>query len=236
MVFLTAEWKHIVMLNYEIEPRILQPLVPSGTELDTWNGKTLISVVGFLFLNTKVFHIPIPFHRNFEEVNLHFYVHRIANGEQRRAVVFIKELVPRFAISATARLVYNEKYSSLPMDHSVDHTIGNFEYRWKPAKEWNYLQARTIGDLQPLASGSEEEFISEHYWGYTAQRDGSTMEYRVEHPRWRIWQVQQSILKCNITLLYGPEYEDALRNPSSSAFVAEGSPVVVHRGVKIGKR
>jgi uncharacterized protein YqjF (DUF2071 family) len=234
MVFLTAEWKYIVMLNYEIEPKILQPLVPAGTELDTWNGKTLVSIVGFLFLNTKVFQIPIPFHRNFEEVNLRFYVRRISKGEVRRAVVFIKELVPRVWIAGTAKLLYNEKYSSLPMDHAVDPANGLFEYRWKPTKEWNYLQVKTTGDPHPLVSGSEQEFIAEHYWGYTAQRDGSTIEYLVEHPRWQIWQVQQSTLKCNVSAIYGPEYEDALRNPASSSFVAEGSPIVVHKGINIG--
>jgi uncharacterized protein YqjF (DUF2071 family) len=233
-VFLTAEWKYIVMLNYEIEPKIIEPLVPSGTELDTWNGKTFVSIVGFLFLKTKVRGIPIPFHRNFEEVNLRFYVGRFVEGETRRGVVFIKELVPRLAIAATARLLYNEKYYSLPMDHVVDPGKGFFEYRWKSEKEWQYLQAKTIGDPQLLISGSQEEFISEHYWGYTAQKNGTTMEYRVEHPRWHVWQVNQSVLKCDVSTVYGPEYEDAFRKPASSVFVAEGSSVAVHKGINIG--
>src|SRR5262245_39950811 len=158
MIFLTAEWKYLAMLNYEIESKILEPLVPAGTELDTWNGKTLISIVGFLFLNTKVLGLSIPYHRNFEEVNLRFYVQRKFNGELRRGVVFIKELVPRFAIATTARLLYNEKYYSLPMDHSIDLDNGFFEYRWKRAKQWFYMQVKTNGDAQPLTSGSEEEF------------------------------------------------------------------------------
>jgi uncharacterized protein YqjF (DUF2071 family) len=233
-IFLTAEWKYIVMLNYEIEPKIIQPLVPFGTELDTWNGKTFVSIVGFLFLKTKVCGFPIPFHRNFEEVNLRFYVRLISDGEVRRGVVFIKELVPRFAIAATAKLLYNEKYFSLPMDHSVDLGNGQFEYRWKSKKDWHSLHAKTVGgDPLPLISGSQEEFISEHYWGYTAQRDGTTIEYRVEHPSWRVWQVNQCVLKCNISEVYGPEYEDVFRNPPGSAFVAEGSPVAVRRGVNI---
>ena len=234
-MFLTAEWKYIVMLNYEIQPEILHSLVPSGTEIDTWNGKTFLSIVGFLFLKTKVRGIPIPFHRNFEEVNLRFYVRRTVEGETRRGVVFVKEFVPRFAIAATARLLYNEKYFSLPMDHAVDPGKGIFEYRWKSGKEWQSLQAKTSGGPQLLISGSQEEFISEHYWGYTAQKDGTTIEYRVEHPRWRVWQVNQSVLKCSVSAVYGPEYENAFRNPVSSAFVAEGSSVAVHKGINIGK-
>ncbi len=75
--FLTAEWRHLAMLNYEIDPVILRPFVPSGTELDSWNGKTYVSIVGFLFLKTRVRGLAIPFHQNFEEINLRFYVRRL---------------------------------------------------------------------------------------------------------------------------------------------------------------
>ena len=75
-VFLTAEWRYLAMLNYEIEPAVLAPFVPQGTELDSFDGKTFVSIVAFLFLDTRIGGIPIPFHRNFEEVNLRFYVRR----------------------------------------------------------------------------------------------------------------------------------------------------------------
>jgi len=222
------------MINYEIEQKVLLPHVPFGTELDKWNGKAFVSIVGFLFLNTKILGIPIPFHRNFEEVNLRFYVRRRSNGEWRRGVVFLKELVPRFAIAATARLLYNENYSSLEMNHSLDFQNDiSIRYGWKFQNEWHSLEATATGKPQPMIEGSEAEFISEHYWGYAAQKDGGCVEYKVEHPRWRVWAASKSNLRCNVAALYGSKYVDALSTRPSSAFVAEGSPVIVRKGVRI---
>jgi uncharacterized protein len=234
--FLTAEWRHLAMLNYEIDPAILRPLVPAGTELDSWNGKTLISVVGFLFLRTRVLGVPIPFHRNFEEVNLRYYVRRKADGEWRRGVVFIKEVVPRFAIAAIARWLYNENYaacrmtSHIQLPGSISDKRGLAEYRWANHSSWNVVRAQFEGMPIYPAAGSEEEFITEHYWGYVAQRNGLTMEYGVEHAPWRVWKASSADLECNVAECYGEQYREALGRPPSSAFVADGSPVAVFRG------
>src|SRR5713101_1040010 len=123
--FLTAEWRDLAMLNFEVDPTVLRPLVPAGTELDDWRSRTFVSVVGFLFLNTRVLGIPIPFHRDFEEVNLRFYVRRKMSDGWRRAVVFVKELVPRAAIALTARMVYGENYVALPMNHRIEVENGS---------------------------------------------------------------------------------------------------------------
>jgi uncharacterized protein YqjF (DUF2071 family) len=230
-VFLAAEWRHLAMLNYEIDPKILAPLVPLGTELDFYKGKSFVSVVGFLFQNTRVLGIPIPFHRNFEEVNLRFYVRRKADDGWRRAVVFIKELVPRFAIAFVARAFYNEPYIALPMSHQIETNFA--AYFWKINGGENFLKVAVHGDAQSLIEGSEQEFITEHYWGYTAQRDGSTLEYRVEHPRWRVWDAQTAELHCDVAGLYGKQFCDALNQPSSSAFLAEGSEIKVYKGIRL---
>jgi uncharacterized protein YqjF (DUF2071 family) len=234
-VFLTAEWKHLAMLNYEIEPALLAPFVPAGTELDLWNGKVLVSVVGFLFLQTRVFGIPIPCHRNFEEVNLRLYVRRKAKNGWRHGVVFIKEIVPRAAIALTARKLYNEPYIALPMAHRIEVESGLMKsagYSWRFAGRQNDLKLTTRGKAQPLTEGSEAEFITEHYWGYNRQRDGSTMEYRVEHPRWRVYDVVEARLDCDVAGLYGEQFCDRLDRKPSSAFLAEGSPVTVYQGVR----
>ncbi|MES2569397.1 MAG: DUF2071 domain-containing protein, partial [Verrucomicrobiota bacterium] len=113
--FLTAEWRHLAMLNFATDPALLRPLVPAGTELDEFGGTTYLSVVGFLFLKTRVLGAGFPFHRDFEEVNLRFYVRRKVGGEWRRGVVFIREMVPRQIIALIARVVFGEPYSALPM-------------------------------------------------------------------------------------------------------------------------
>lgn len=226
------------MLNYEIDPAVLLPRVPAGTELDMWQGATLVSVVGFRFLDVRLRGIPVPFHRNFEEVNLRFYVRRKHEGHWRRAVVFVREIVPRWAIAWVARLQYNEPYLALPMRHEVhmesatSGAPGQVRYEWRHSG-WNLLEATTVGRPAAIAQGSEEEFITEHYWGYTAQRDGGTAEYEVSHPRWCVWQVSATRFECNVERLYGPGFREALSGRPRSAFVADGSPVAVYPGVRL---
>lgn len=236
-IFLTAEWRYLLMLNFSVEPELLRPYVPRGTELDTWNGIAYLSVVGFLFLRTRVLRVPVPFHRNFEEINLRFYVRRRGPEGWRRGVVFLKEIVPRKAIAAVARLRYQEPYVALPMRHRLERendtlrTGGAAEYGCYHQGRWHSIRATSVGAPHALARGSEAEFIAEHYWGYTARRDGRCSEYRVEHPPWRVWDAQEAALDCDVASLYGARFAQPLGVPPRSAFIAEGSPVTVHAAI-----
>jgi uncharacterized protein YqjF (DUF2071 family) len=235
--FLSAEWRDLAMLNYLVPPDILLPFVPAGTELDTWHGATYVSIVGFRFVSTRVLGLSIPGHIDFEEVNLRFYVRRQASDGWRRGVVFIRELVPRRAIAWIAKLRYNEPYRALPMRHTIDRradgTPDRVRYEWRHAAQWEGLALRTKGGAQPLTPGSEAEFITEHYWGYTRQRDGSTIEYRVEHSPWKVWEAESAHLSCDIAPLYGSQFSPLLRGAPQSAFLADGSHVVVFRPEKL---
>ncbi len=234
--FLTARWEHLVLLNYVADPGWLQPLVPSGAELDLWEGSSLISLVGFRFLDTRLMGLPVPGHRHFDEVNLRFYVRRREpEGGWRRAVVFIRELVPRWAIATVARLVYNEPYLAVPMTHRLDlaREGGRIGYGWRFRGAEYSMTASVSGPALPLVPGSEAEFITEHYWGYTRQRDGGTLEYQVEHPRWTVWTPTQASFTGPSPELYGPDFGRVLSTSPRSAFVALGSSVAVHRGVRL---
>lgn len=235
-VFLTAGWYHLAMLNFPIAAHLLEPFVPAGTELDTWQGRPYVSVVGFQFLDSAVLGIPLFFHRKFEEVNLRFYVVRRTPTETRRGVVFLREIAPKPLISWAARWFYNEQYITMPMRHDLrwdgDGTATHVEYGWRHAGRWNGLALETSGKPTPLTPGSEEEFIAEHYWGYARQRDGTTMEYAVEHPPWRIQPVTATHYDCDVEAIYGQEFVPYLKAPAS-AFVADGSPVVVRRGRRL---
>jgi uncharacterized protein len=233
--FLSAEWRDVALLNYEVDPRLLVPYVPAGTELDFWNGKTFISLVGFRFLKTRVFGLAVPFHQHFEEVNLRFYVRRREGTQIRRGVAFIREIVPRHAVAAIARTLYNENYVALPMSHHIEDRgeETTVEYAWQLGDRWNTISLSVAGEPHPLADGSEEQFIGEHYWGYAAQPDGGSMEYRVDHPSWRVWTSRNAVFSGDAEPLYGPALAAVLSNPPSSAFLAEGSPVTVSRGRKV---
>ncbi len=234
--FLEAEWRHLVMLNYGVDPAVLTDRVPAGCELDAWHGRALVSIVGFQFLRTRVLGIPIPFHRDFEEVNLRFYVRRRTEDGWRRGVVFVKELVPRFATAFIARRLFGENYEALPMRHCVssvgDRTSASYE--WRRGGAWEGVSATFSGPPASVSDDSEESFITEHYWGYSGRRGRSTVEYRVEHPRWRVWRAETSSLRCDVATLYGREFVEALGGEPSSAFVANGSSVVVEWGTRVG--
>jgi hypothetical protein len=227
--FLTANWRYLAMLNFAIDPKILQPLVPRETELDFHNGHTFVSVVGFLFLDTRVIGLSIPLHRDFEEVNLRFYVRRKSANEWRRGVVFVRELVPRRVIALVARTFYGEPYLALPMRHAFEHNEGRVfaEYQWRRGRRWETLAMTAIGEPQTAAHGSHEEFITEHYWGYTARRDGCS-EYRVEHPRWKLWTATTTKFDADVATLYGPQFVETLAAPAFSGFIADGSGIEVH--------
>jgi uncharacterized protein YqjF (DUF2071 family) len=223
------------MINYAVEAAALARYLPHGVELDLWQSEALVSLVGFRFLRTKVLGVAVPFHQDFEEVNLRFYVRRRMRDGWQRGVVFIREIVPKFAIALVARVAYNEPYIGLRMRHRVPAPGGGgtFEFGWHFRGAWCGLGAETTGDFAPLAAGSPEEFIFEHYWGYTRQRDGGTTEYQVEHAPWRVWQTSRAWAEGELGALYGAEFGEALAGAPRSAFVAEGSPVLVRRGVRL---
>jgi uncharacterized protein YqjF (DUF2071 family) len=235
-VFLTAEWRELAMLNYEVDSSALQNLIPAGTELDCWNGRVFVSLVGFLFRNTRVLGVRIPFHHSFEEVNLRFYVRRQVQKEVRRGVVFIREIVPRRAIATVARVFYNEKYVALRMSHRIgeDETGGKkVDYSWHSKARWNHMRLVAIGQPCFPVEGSEEQFITEHYWGYAAQRHGGCTEYRVKHPTWRVWQTSVAQFEGDMSAYYGHELGRIIAGSPRSAFVAEGSAVSVYKGRSI---
>jgi uncharacterized protein len=227
--FLTATWQHLLFMNYEVEQSLLAAHVPSGTELDLLDGRALVSIVAFRFLDTKICGVPVPWHRDFDEVNLRAYVRRKEHGKWIRGVVFVRELVPKPAIAWTARLLYNEPYRAVPMRHAIawNETGGSVRYQWKQAGAWHSVSASASGESQVIAEDSDTAFITEHYVGYTPQRDGGTVQYDVSHAKWRVWTLQSVDLQCDVATVYGPAWYEALTATPRSSFVCDGAPVAI---------
>ena len=233
--FLKAQWINLLMLNYQVDPDILKPYLPAYTELDLWQGKALVSMVGFLFNDTKVLGVKWPLHTNFEEVNLRFYVRHFDGREWKRGAVFISEIVPKSIIALIANNLYREHYSAMPMRHSIVSSTEStrYVYEWKRKGQWNKLGATVSNQFGPIQQDSAEAFIFEHYWGYNIWNEKITMEYQVEHVSWEIAQVTNPIFEADVAGLYGAAFVPYLSVKPYSAFFAKGSEIGVRMGTKL---
>jgi uncharacterized protein YqjF (DUF2071 family) len=229
--FLTAKWKDLVMANYEVAPELLADRVPNGTLLDFQDGKLFVSLVGFMFLDTRVLGIPVPFHINFEEVNLRFYVKRETDTETRRGVCFVKEIVPRYAIATVARVLYGEPYECWRMSHTRSEK--EVAYSWQKGDCANQLKVEIDEDLGVPTENSHGEFIIEHYWGYTKRGAERTDEYKVEHPKWELFSVKNEEINVDFGKTYGGEFAFLSDEKPFSILLAKGSEIAVYKGEKL---
>lgn len=230
-VFLSAEWRKLAMANYVVDPDVLKSYVPAKTELDLWKGSCYVSLVGFMFLNTALKGLKIPFHTNFEEVNLRFYVRYRDGNEWKRGVVFIKEIVPKPILSFVANTFYKENYVTMSMRHKWEDGSRQLKVSYEWGKEnWHSLKLTCSKDTIEIAEGSEEEFITEHYWGYTAVSKTKTSEYAVEHPRWKVYPVEDYAINVSFGEIYGGAFKFLDTETPTSVFLAEGSEIIVRGG------
>src|SRR5688500_5324885 len=229
--FLTAEWRDLIMANYEVSPDVLAERVPNGTELDLHEGKCFVSLVGFMFLDTRVLDFLVPFHVNFEEVILRFYVRRETDEETRRGVVFIKDIVPRAAIAMIARARYGEAYERWRMSHFRDAL--HVRYSWEKGDNQNTITVESGANLGVPDAGSHEEFIIEHYWGYTKRGAQRTDEYKVEHPKWELFDAGDARIKVDFGGTYNEKFAFLSSRKPKSILMAKGSEVAVYKGAKL---
>ena len=227
--FLRAEWNNIIIANYQVSSEILLPLLPAKAELALFDGKAYVSLVGFMFLNTKIFGFSIPMHSNFEEVNFRFYIRHNDNGKWKKGIVFIKEIVPKKAISFIANNLYGEKYITLNMRHQFENKDDNFEasYEWNYKNRWNKISCITNKRSKPITANSMEEFFADHYWGYSKGGDEKTYEYEVEHKRWDTLKVISHDIDCDFGSLYGDEFTFLNNTKPDSVLMTRGSDIKV---------
>lgn len=228
--FLRAEWRKLILVNYIIDPEILKPYLPYKTELDLWEGKCYVSLVAFMFKNTTVKGMKLPFHINFEEANLRFYVkHKTEDGEWRRGVVFIKEIVPKAIITFIANTLYNEHYETLEMKHNIIEEVENIKvsYQWKNKNHWDKIEVKAENNAIIFEENSEVDFITEHYWGYTKVSEKKTSEYEVAHPSWKTYNVWDYNLDIEFGELYGKDFKFLNNQKPISIMLAEGSEISV---------
>jgi uncharacterized protein len=227
--FLSARWENLIMANYAVNPDLLQLYLPRGVELDFYDNKTYVSLVGFMFKKTSLFNIPIPFLGTFEEINLRFYVKRVEGDTIKRGVVFINETVPYKVVAWLANKLYKEHYIAIPTKNTIETTSRSkhVRYQWKINKEWNHIAVNAAPENEQMLPGSMEEFIFEHYYGYTKINNQVSQEYKVNHPRWQVHKVTGYSIHCDFKSLYGNDFSFLSNHQPDSVIIAEGSQVSV---------
>ena len=236
--FLTADWRNLAMLSYAVEPDLLRPIVPSEVELDEHHGQTYVTIVGFQFSRARLLGWRVPGHQLFAEVNLRFYVRRETAGELRRGVVFVKEIVSRRMVAWIANRAFHEHFAVRPLRHACrpasEAEAPSVEYRFRQGGRWHGLSLAADGPL-PLAASADsvEEFIIEHYWGYSRMAGGATLEYRVAHQPWSYWPARRVKLDFDFAAVYGQPWAAALAGPPDSALLVDGSGVEVFGASKL---
>lgn len=232
-IFLTAMWQNLVIVSYEVDPMMLRPFLPLGTELDAFEGRHYVSLVCYQFTDTKIMGLAVPFHNNFTVVNLRFYVKRRRYAQWERGVVFIKQFVPKPAFCWVVNSLYNENYQVAHMQCQTDkkEDSTSIEHIWViKNKLKNKLKVTVFGDPMSVLSDSLHEHITDHYFGYVKQRDQSTKEFEVRHPPWRVWHhCYLENLQVNFESLFGRHFAFLDATTPSSLFVAGGSRVSVHK-------
>ena len=228
-LFLKAAWQQIIMANYEVSPALLMPYLPKGVELDTYNGKVYVSLVGFIFKNTKLFGFPIPLLGTFEEINLRFYVLRKENNTIKRGVVFVNETVPYKAVAWLANKLYHENYTCVPTKHQwlITNKTKTIEYQWKINKEWQHIKVNALNESKQMVTGSFEEFIFEHYYGYAKVDDNTTEEYEVIHQKWETQSILSYQINCDFKKMYGNNFSFLNNETPHSVFITNGSDVSI---------
>lgn len=227
--FLSAHWENLIMANYAVPAEVLQPYLPYGVALDLYNQRAYVSLVGFLFRDTRLFSLPIPFLGTFEEVNLRFYVKRTEGSTVKRGVVFINETVPYQPVAWLANKLYQEHYIAIPTRNkikTIDASL-NVRYEWKTKKEWNQVEVVAETEPKAMLDGSFEEFIYEHYYGYTRLTENLSQEYYVNHPRWLVHEVKQFAINCDFTTMYGNDFSFLNQQQPDKVMLAQGSEVTV---------
>lgn len=233
-LFLSAKWENLILITYDVDPEMLEQHLPRGLELDTINGRAFVSLVAFDFIENRVKGLKIPFHINFPEINLRFYVKSTVNGISRRGVVFLREFVPKLAITFIANSLYSEKYTTVKMNSRIETNGVVFAEHKLSIHKNNYFIA-IEAENKPYLPGTDtiEHFFKEHKWGFGTSGRGNTLIYKVEHPFWEIYPVIKFDHNIDFAALYGNNWAELNEKSPYNVTFAKGSSIKVYGGKKL---
>lgn len=222
-VFMTGNWKDLVVSTFEIDKETLEPYLPKDTEIDFFKGKALMSMVAFTFSNVRFFGIKVPFHQRFGQINFRFYVKSKIDGT--KGVVFIKEFAPKPLIATIANIFYNEPYfyKKIVLTKTTNTNNSLINYTYKNLK----IEAIAKHQTNKLKQNSIEHFVVDRYIAFIKSHDKKTIQYKINHRPWDLYKSKSITINENALSLLPCKFKNAKH--ICSCFV-DGSYVTVEKG------
>lgn len=230
-----AEWREIVVISFEIDPKILRSYVPPKTEIDSFEGATFVSLMARVCKNVKPYGWPIVFAKSVEQVQLRFYVKRQTAEGYRRGVCLIRDYVPSKKVSLFLNWMFKHRFNQVRIqresknfDKALPDAMPEVEYRWETGDVWNHVKVKARSEMRKQEKETKESFVLDHHFGYTV-REGKTYEFFVEYNPWALWDAKSGSFECDTEQVFGRHFVRALKQRPASVFLARGSEVIIHK-------
>ncbi len=236
---IAARWRNVVILSWPVEDGLLVPFLPDGLALDRWHGTAYISLVCLFMENLRVLGLPtVP--RKFAELNLRFYVRQAHGSDDRKGVVFLRQMVSSRLVAFAGRVLFREPMLAIPMTYKCgpperedQRDRQRVYYHWVDGGHDGGLRVTADGHSYFAEPGSLDEFLTDRHWGYNRTSGGRLRAYRISRERWPLVPVIDHELRCDPESLYGPGIGGVMADPAPSVLLALGSKTQVHLPAKL---
>lgn len=197
VISLHMGWRHVLFANWPVDPQFIEPHIPTGLTLDTYDGRAWLSVVPFTNIDVRprIFPrgtgIPLP------ELNLRTYV----THDGTQGVYFFSLDADGILAVIGARLFHHLPYYYAKINLTVDSGTVQFASRRRhpgarPVRFESEYSAS--GDRENAESGSLAHFLTERYRYYTEAPDESIRYADVEHEPWPLYDASITIQRNSL--------------------------------------
>lgn len=230
--FTLQSWRDVVFLHWRVDPDVVAPLLPPGTEPDLVDGTTWIGVVGLRMTDLRVGPVPYP---SFLELNIRLYS---CGTSGQRAVVFraMEASEPVFAAASrsSTRLPYT--WAAMRFTHA-GRRIGFATRRRLPRPSGTGLRFEVEYDAAPHEPSATEAALTAR-WSLHQRWYGPTLRWPVTHPAWPLhrgrlvtWHDEGLLAAVGLPTLSDPP-ESVLYSPATTVRFGRPSreaPVAIQR-------
>lgn len=200
-------WHDLLFMHWPLPPSDIQPLIPPGLELDTFDGQAWIAVVPFFMSDIHARSMPpFPGLSRMAELNVRTYVTR----DGKPGVYFFSLDAASVIAVTVARLTYHLPYFYAKMN--VERRGNDVHYTSR--RLYKEMQAEYLGvyaptgDLYQSTPGNLDHFLTERYCLYTADTKGRILRGEIHHAPWPLQPAEAEVRINTMTLPLALELPD----------------------------